>query len=235
MNTLLSWQSSLQQMLKVPGERQRMATALGLSPMTLTRWATGESNPQRSHLIRLVQVVQLQYREELLEGLEAAYPDFQSWLKDDSSEHIPSEFFAQLLDIRTTTTETLRFWRISDLILKQVLAQLDPNQLGMSITLVQCMPPSERHGDKIRSMRERAGRGTFTWTADLEPMALFLGMDWLSCYAVEARRIVNVDDLTKEKLLPAYRTEFEVSAAAHPILLGGNIAGCLAASSTQIG
>ncbi|TMC18508.1 MAG: hypothetical protein E6J33_06530, partial [Chloroflexi bacterium] len=138
MNTLLSWQSSLQHMLKVPGERQRMATALGLSSMTLTRWATGESNPQRSHLIRLVQVVQLQYREELLEGLEAAYPDFQSWLKDDSSEHIPSEFFAQLLDIRTTTTETLRFWRISDLILKQVLAQLDPNQLGMSITLVQC-------------------------------------------------------------------------------------------------
>ena len=60
MNTLLSWQSSLHHMLKVPGERQRMATALGLSPMTLTRWATGESNPQRSHLIRLVQVVQLQ-------------------------------------------------------------------------------------------------------------------------------------------------------------------------------
>ena len=234
MNTLLSWQSSLQHMLKVPGERQRMATALGLSPMTLTRWATGESNPQRSHLIRLVQVVQLQYREELLEGLEAAYPDFQSWLKDDSSEHIPSEFFAQLLDIRTTTTETLRFWRISDLILKQVLAQLDPNQLGMSITLVQCMPPSPTHGNKVRSLRERVGKGTYPWAADLEHLALLLGMESLGGYAVEARHIVNIDDLGKEKLLPAYQTEYEISAAAHPIMLGGQVAGCLSASSTQL-
>jgi hypothetical protein len=129
----------------------------------------------------------------------------------------------------------LRFWRISDMILKQILAQLDPNQLGMAVTLVQCMPPSERHGNKIRSMRERAGRGTFPWTADLEPMALFLGMESLAGYAVEARRIVNTDDLTKEKLLPAYGTDFEASASAHPILLGGSIAGCLAASSTQIG
>ena len=37
-----SWQSILQQVLKTSGERQRMATALGLSPMTLTRWASGE-------------------------------------------------------------------------------------------------------------------------------------------------------------------------------------------------
>jgi transcriptional regulator with XRE-family HTH domain len=234
MDTLLSWQSSLQHILKVPGERHRMATALGLSPMTLTRWASGESNPQRSHLIRLVQVVQLQYREELLEGLEAAYPDFQSWLKDDSSEQISSEFFAQLLNIRTTTTETLRFWRISDLILKQVLAQLDPNQLGMSITLVQCMPPSPKHGNKVRSLRERVGKGTHPWEADLEHLALLLGVESLGGYAVEARHIVNIDDLGKEKLLPAYQTQYEVSAAAHPIMLGGRVAGCLSASSTQL-
>jgi GAF domain-containing protein len=202
--------------------------------MTLTRWASGESNPQRSHLIRLVQVVQLQYREELLDGLEAAYPDFQSWLKDDSSEQISSEFFAQLLNIRTTTTETLRFWRISDLILKQVLAQLDPNQLGMSITLVQCMPPSPKHGNKVRSLRERVGKGTHPWEADLEHLALLLGVESLGGYAVEARHIVNIDDLGKEKLLPAYQTQYEVSAAAHPIMLGGRVAGCLSASSTQL-
>jgi len=137
--------------------------------------------------------------------------------------------------VRTTTTDSLRFWRISDMVLKQVLAQLDPNQLGMAVTLVQCMPPSEAHGNKIRSLRERAGRGTFPWSADLEPIALLLGMEPLAGYATESRRTVNVDDLTKEKLLPAYRTEHEVSAAAHPIMLGGQIAGCLATSSTQVG
>ena len=234
MDTVLSWQRSLQHILKVPGERQRMATALGLSSMTLTRWANGESSPQRPHLMRLVQVVQPQHREELLEGLKVVYPDFQSWLKENSSEQIPSEFFAQLLDMRTTTMDALRFWRISDLILKQVLTQLDPNQLGMSITLVQCMPPSPIHGNKVCSLRERAGKGTYPWAADLEHLALFLGMESLGGYAVEARHIVNVDDLSKDKLLPAYQTEHEVSASAHPIMLGGKVAGCLSASSTQL-
>ncbi len=235
MGTSSTWQNILQQVLKIPGEQQRIAVAIGLSQMTLTRWAKGESNPQRPHLTRLVQVIQPALRDALLEALEDSYQDIHSWLKDDSSEYIPSEFIAQLLSVRTTTTDSLRFWRISDMILKQILAQLDPNQLGMAVTLVQCMPPSERHGNKIRSMRERAGRGTFPWTADLEPMALFLGMESLAGYAVEARRIVNTDDLTKEKLLPTYGTDFEASASAHPILLGGYIAGCLAASSTQIG
>ena len=230
-----TWQSILQQILRIPGEQQRMAVAIGLSQMTLTRWAKGESNPQRPHLTRLLQVTPLAYRDQLLEALEATYPDIHSWQKDDSAENIPSEFYAQLLSVRTTTTDSLRFWRISDMVLKQVLAQLDPNQLGMAVTLVQCMPPCEAHGNKIRSLRERAGRGTFPWSADLEPIALFLGMESLAGYATESRRTVNVDDLTKEKLLPAYRTEHEVSAAAHPIMLGGQIAGCLATSSTQVG
>jgi transcriptional regulator with XRE-family HTH domain len=230
-----TWQSILQQILSIPGEQQRMAVAIGLSQMTLTRWAKGESNPQRPHLTRLVQVIQPAYRDELLAALEAKYPDIHSWLKDDTSEQIPSDFFAQLLTVRTTTTDSLRFWRISDMILKQVLAQLDPNLLGMAVTLVQCMPPAEAHGNKIRSLRERTGRGTFPWSADLEPLALFLGMESLAGYATESRRTVNVDDLRKDKLLPAYRTDHEVSAAAHPIMLGGSIAGCLAASSTQVG
>ena len=104
----------------------------------------------------------------------------------------------------------------------------------MSITLVQCMPPSRAHGNKICSLRERAGKGTFPWAADLEHLALFLGMESLGGYATESRHIVNVDDLRKAKLLPAYQTEYEISAAAHPIMLGGRVAGCLSASSTQV-
>ena len=230
-----TWQSILQQILKTPGEQQRMAVSIGLSQMTLMRWAKGESNPQRPHLTRLVQFIPPAYRDQMLEALEATYPDIHSWQKDESAENIPSEFIAQLLSVCATTTDTLRFWRVSDMVLKQVITQLDPNQLGMAVTLVQCMPPCEAHSNKIRSLRERAGRGTSPWSADLEPIALFLGMESLAGYATESRRIVNVDDLTKEKLLPAYRTEHEVSAAAHPIMLGGKIAGCLAASSTQIG
>jgi len=235
MVTSQSWQSILSHVLKTSGERQRLATILGLSPMTLSRWASGESNPQRPHLVRLVQVVSPQYRDDLIEALETAYPDIHSLLREENPDHVPSEFYADLLSIRTTTTESLRFWRISDLVLKQFLLQLDPNQLGMSVTIIQCMPPASRHGDKIRSLRERVGKGTYPWTADLEHISLFLGLESLGGYTSEARHIVNVDDLSKDKLLPAYQDKYEVSAAAHPIMLGGRIAGCLSASSTQVG
>ena len=72
----------------------------------------------------------------MLEALEDTYPDIHSWQKDNSEENIPSEFFARLLSVRTTTTNLLRFWRISDMVLKQILARFNPNQLGMAVTLV---------------------------------------------------------------------------------------------------
>ncbi|GER86584.1 hypothetical protein KDW_07460 [Dictyobacter vulcani] len=228
-----SWSIVLQGIIKSSGERQRLSAALGVTSMTLSRWASGESKPQKQHLIHLLQVVNTNQRPELLEALEQHYPDIQTWLTEDGSEHIPSEFFAQVLNIRTTTTESLRFWRISELVLKQALTQLDPNRLGMAVKLVQCMRPDSE--GKIRSLRERAGKGTLPWTADLEHDVLFLGLESLSGYAVEVRHIVSDDDLRQSKTFPAVQDAFEVSAAAHPIRFEGRIAGCLLASSTQPG
>ncbi|GCE25207.1 hypothetical protein KDA_06910 [Dictyobacter alpinus] len=228
-----SWSLVLQGIIKSSGEKQRLSSALGVTSMTLSRWASGESKPQKQHLIHLLQVVNSSQRPDLLQALEKQYPDIQTWLTEDSSEHIPSEFFAQVLNIRTTTTESLRFWRISELVLKQTLIQLDPNRLGMAVKLVQCMPPDAE--GKIRSLRERAGKGTLPWTADLEHDVLFLGLESLSGYAVEVRHIVSDDDLRQSKTFPAIQDAFEVSAAAHPIRFEGRIAGCLLASSTQAG
>lgn len=226
-----SWQSILQQIIKTPPERQRLATALGVTTMTLNRWANENSQPQRPHLIRLVQVVPPLHRNELMAALEENYPDLRSWLKDDSADQISTEFFAQVLSVRTTTIDSLRFWHITDLVLRQALEQLDPNKLGMSITLAQCMPPSE--DGKIRTLRERAGKGTLPWTSDLEHLALFLGMESLAGFVIESGRPASVEDLSKDRLLPAYQSDHEVSAGAHPIWFGGRIAGCLLASSTQ--
>ena len=227
-----SWQDVLQTIIKMPGERQRLSTILGVTPVTISRWAHSETTPQRSQLLRLAKAVQPQHREAFMTALETTYPDIQSPLKEAPVEQIPSSFFADLLSVRTTTTEALRFWRISEMVLKEALTLLDPNELGMAISVVQCMPPVD---GKIRSLRETAGKGTLPWAADLENLALFLGMESLAGYSVETRHIANVEDLSKDKLVPAYQTEFEVSSAAHPIWLGGLIAGCLLASSTQIG
>ena len=234
MSSSSSWKSILQRIIKISMERQRLSEALGVTTMTLNRWVHGDSQPQRSHLLRLLQVVQPQHRVELLEALEESYPDIQSWLKEDLPAQVPSTFFAQVLRMRSTIIESLRFWHISDMVLTQALLQLDPHQQGMALTVAQCMPPSD--GGKIRSLRERVGKGTYPWTEDLEHLAIFLGMESLAGYVVETRHVASVEDLRKQtQLLPAYRTEHEVSAAAQPIWLGGGIAGCLLASSTQPG
>lgn len=229
-----SWSSVLQGIIKSTAERQRLAAALGVTNMTLTRWASGESRPHKNHLVHLVQAVHPNHRQELLEALAEQYPEIHVWLTEDTSNQISADFFAQVLNIRTTTTESLLFWRICDVVLKQALAQLDPNNLGMAIKLIQCMPPSPRD-NKIHSLRERVGKGTPPWTADLEHDVLFLGLESLSGYAVEVRHIVNDDDLRKSKTIPSYPDVYEVSAAAHPVRLEGRIAGCLLASSTQPG
>ncbi|HEX3641221.1 MAG TPA: hypothetical protein VHV10_08015 [Ktedonobacteraceae bacterium] len=231
--SLPTWSAVLQGILKSSSERQRLSAALGVTSMTLSRWASGESRPQRAHLIHLVQVIHPNQRQELLDALEEFYPDIQNWVNEVPSEQIPPEFFARVLKIRTTTSETLRFWRISDEVLKQALLQLDPNHLGIAVMLVQCMPPSPIDG-KVRSLRERTGKGTSPWTADLEHDLLFLGLESLSGYSVEVRHIVSDDDLRQSKPFPAVQDSHEVSAAAHPIRFEGRIAGCLLASSAQL-
>ncbi len=227
-----AWSVVLQGIIKSANERQRLASALGVTHMTLLRWASGESKPQRAHLIHLIQAVHPGQRSELLEALEQQYPEIQSWLIEDSSDQVPADFFAQVLNVRTMTTESLLFWRISDMVLKQALEQLDPNHLGMAIKLIQCMPPLSPH-NKIRSLRERAGKGTAPWTADLEHDVLFLGLESMSGYAAEVRRIVVDDDLRVSQTFPALKEQYEISAAVHPVRLEGRIAGCLLASSTQ--
>lgn len=227
-----AWSRVLQKIIKLPSERKRLANALGMSEMTLLRWANGDSNPQRPHLMRLVQVLQADHREEIVSALVEVFPEARSWVREDTTEQVPSWFFAQVLNARTTTTESLLFWRISDLVLKQALAQLDPNNVGMAVKLIQCMPPS-RDG-KIRSIRERAGRGTPPWTADLEHDVLFLGLESLSGYVTESRHPAYSSDLRKNRMVPSFQGEYEMSAAAYPIRLEGRIAGCLLASSIQV-
>jgi transcriptional regulator with XRE-family HTH domain len=232
-STTQAWRGVLQRIIGVPSERHRLATAMAVTPMTLSRWANGNSTPGKTQLIHLVQSVPAEHRTELIEALGQNYNDIYQWLHDEIPEQIPTDFFSQVLNTRATVIDSLRFWQMSEMVLKQTLAQLDTNGLGMSITLVQCMPPS-REG-KIRSLRERVGQGTPPWPADLQHLSAFLGVESLAGYVVQSRCPASIEDLNEDHLLPAYQTEYEVSAAAHPIWLEGRIAGCLLASSTQTG
>jgi hypothetical protein len=236
-NDTSSWRYVLQHATKTSIERQRLAEEMGVNAAALTKWINNEAYPQRPHLVRLIQAIPKPYRQDLIRALEREYPYVQLWLRDDSSnehnEQIPPSFFAQVLNTRATITEPLRFSRIADMVLSQALSQLDPKKVGMAITFAQCMPPS--HENKVRSLRERVGKGTSPWQADLNELSALLGSESLAGHAIEVRHVVNVHDLSKDKVTLAYQADYEVSAAATPIWFSGRIAGSLLASSTQIG
>src|SRR5206468_2142891 len=121
-----------------------------------------------------------EYRSTLLELLLEEFPSLSTTAEEeqkDFSQEIPSEFYTRVLNALATDPKIQRFWSISNLILQQALGQLDPNHLGLAITVVQCMPPSA--DGKIHSLRERAGHGTPPWHMNLEQHAIFLGQESL--------------------------------------------------------
>src|ERR1700686_5107354 len=172
-------------------------------------------------------------RNQAGEWHDIPVPRVESWMKNEDIAHISTEFYLQILNDRASLIEIIRKRELLVKIIKQALIQLDPHQLGMAITLAQCMPPGKN--GKIRSLRERMGQGTYPWDADLENLSIFLANESLAGYVAQNQLPSSIEDLSKETLLPAYQTEDEVSAAATPIMLEGKIAGCLLASSVEIG
>jgi transcriptional regulator with XRE-family HTH domain len=232
MEKVLSWRALLNSIIDNSAERERIANEIGVRPITLARWASGESMPRPQNLGHLLNSLPKRYREQFQELLEEDFPHLFLSGEDNSTDEIAFTFISQVLDTRANTPDMLRFWTMTRLILQHALQQLDSNTLGMSITLVRCMPPT-RDG-KIRSLRESVGLGTPPWSGDLEQRALFLGAESLAGHVVTLCRPETIDDMRiNVSFLPAYQTEYEVSATAHPIMYANRIAGCLLLSSTQ--
>jgi transcriptional regulator with XRE-family HTH domain len=225
------WHELLGMIISNTQERQRIAQELGVRAITLSRWVRGESEPRPQNLRHLLSVLQPDHRDLLLEMLGEEIKESQD-VTDDTSREIPSEFYSRVLSARATTNETLRYWSISSLILQQALGQLDPDRLGLAITVVRCMRSAGEK--KVHSLRESVGKGTAPWTGDLEQRGMFLGAESLAGYVVTTCRPAQLQNIQKDGLtLPAHQVEHEVSAAAHPILYTGRIAGCVLISSTQ--
>src|SRR5438270_11351222 len=95
-----SWRAVLQKIIRQPGERQRLITALGINPMTLNRWLKDEYQPNRAHLTALLRHVPAQYRQEMREAIELDHPDFDGWSSEGELVHISPEFYIETLDNR---------------------------------------------------------------------------------------------------------------------------------------
>jgi hypothetical protein len=230
-----TWRELLGIIISDAKERQRLIETLDITPITLNRWLNGESDPRPQNLRHLLSVLP-QHRERFIELLkeERGLGDLVNPIPDEEpSGEIPAEFYARVFVAHSTMADNLRFWSICNLILQQALGQLDPERQGMSIWVVKCMQPSGPY-NKVRSLREVVGQGTYPWSGNLEQQAMFLGAESLAGNVVTLCRHGIIENLDEEhNLMPAARVDFEKSAAIYPILFAGRIAGVLLISSTQ--
>ena len=156
MQELYSWRVLLGQLIHDPQERNRIANELGINPATLVRWAHNETNPRPQNLSQLLKVVASANRQKLQESIAEEFPEFgikvnEDFIEDTSIE-IPSGTYSSVLHTYITAPKRQRFWLVSNLILQEALRQLDPNLLGMTVSIAQCVKPQE--GMKVRSLRE---------------------------------------------------------------------------------
>lgn len=228
-----NWRELLGKIIRDPQDRQRIATELGISVVTLNRWISGESRPRLQNMRLLLDSLP-EYRQSLLELLPQEFGNAftEAVVTESADRDIPSVFYARVMNAHCMLPPILHFSSVCDVILQQALKQLDPNRLGMEITVVQCMPPGD--DGKIRSVREGLGRGTAPWNRELEERTSFLGAESLAGYVISTGRALAIQSRTEgEHLFPVQWVESEESAMAYPIILANQIAGCMLVSSSQ--
>lgn len=226
-----TWRELLSVIIRDQRVKQRILDELGIQPITLTRWIEEGTEPRQQNFRQLLNVLP-EYREYFITLLGEEFTEAAISRAEDASKDIPAEFFARVLTARANTQKSLRFWSLCNLILQQAIGQLDPDHLGMAITVVRCMKSS--HSPVIRSLHETAALGTPPWPGNLEQKGMFLGAESLAGYCVTiCRNVENNDIRDRSNPLPAHQVPHELSAAASPILFSGKIAGCILVSSTQ--
>jgi hypothetical protein len=231
-----TWRGLLGEIIGDVSEKRRLIKALQISPVTLMRWVDGTSTPRRHNLQQLLKALSPAYRERM----QALLPEGEK-LQDvmwSGQSVLPrvvlSDIYERALHVRATTSPKLRFWSLCQLILQHALGQLDPENHGMSIWVIGCMPPSGPY-QKVRSLRGNVGLGTPPWMGNLEQEAMFLGAESLIGDVVTRCHPVIVQDVRKEhNLLFSAHGEQGMSVAMYPLLYVGRVAGALMVSSKVV-
>jgi hypothetical protein len=229
-----TWRELLARLTERPAERQRVAEALGVTPYTVTRWIEGQSEPRIQNLKRLPEVFPgySQLFSELIQAelVPNAPPPVPSPLAHPQHE-VPAEYLVQVLSAYATSRGPFRSWSLRTLTLQQALAHLDPDRVGMEITLVHCVAPASK--ERVRSLCERMGIGNAPWESRVSRRLLFLGAESLCGWTVGRGEPGVVQNMEQEGLLPFRKGPYEQSAVAWPLQRAGRLAGCLLVSSAQ--
>lgn len=229
-----TWRELLGSIIKNPKEKERLAHALNINPLTLTRWVNNETDPRTNNLHQLL-VVLPQHRSVLLESIRQEFEYFSDEVEgtDDLLPEIPASFFARVLRDYSILNDTQLFWSLGNLILQQAINQLDPHQSGMICVLVQCLPPLE--GNKIQSMRITLRAGTPPWIGYALNRSFLSGSESLAGYVISTSlQPLTIQDVDEDGgIFPLNEMKETKSLTIYPIRRAGRTAGCFSVACSQ--
>ena len=153
-------------------------------------------------------------------------------MADASPESIPVTLYNRVLHLLCTTSYERRFWTTSTAVLNDALKRLDPDHLGLQLSIQQCMAPA--YGTTVRCLRARLALGTPPWN-ELVEQKRFFGAESLAGFVTSIGRQYTIVAINEKQWLPDYLPEHAMSAVAFPIMYAGRVAGCLLVASTQPG
>ncbi|MBO0781617.1 MAG: GAF domain-containing protein [Ktedonobacteraceae bacterium] len=231
-----TWRALLKNIIQDPKEKQRILEELGITAITLNRWIAGDTDPRPQNLRLLITALAPKHRDRIVELLseEKGHGDVLLAVHDNTPLDVSTQFYTQVLEVRSSISENLRFWNLCELIVNQALKQIDPDEQGVYIWVAQCMPPSGPQ-QKVRSLRETLGRATSPWPGKLDEQAMFLGAESLTGSVVTSCRPAIVQNIDAVKhTLPIRHMDHEKSVAIYPILYAGRVGGALLVGSALI-
>ena len=228
-----TWRALLGNVLHNPQERESLAARIGVETITLQRWVSGVSKPREIALHNLLNALTPEQYALFAPLIFAEFPNLVQENPEIKQARLalPAEFYARVLEALAYTPMPIGRQAVQDLIFQQVLEQIDPERLGISINLVCCIPP--RSGQKVHSLRDTGGLGTPPWRHDLEKKTMFLGAESLVGHMLLRFHYGVINSRDEMTFFSANWTEHEQSVAAFSITRQGKIAGSLLVSSAH--
>ena len=220
-----SWRDLLGELTSDSIERQRIASAIGINPVTITRWVDNKSSPRIDNVRQLLDAVP-QRREHLFALMQEEFPELATYDQEpvESMQAIPPAFYARVMNAFASSPPILRAPTITSLILQQLIVHFDPSKKGIIAAIAQCVPPAP--GQKVRSLRQVVERASSEDRP--EQQTLFLGAESQAGRAVMIGSPIMVQSLAEKERRYAIRYEPEEgSIATCPIMKADSTAGCL--------
>src|SRR5581483_9151022 len=117
-NNFKSWRELLGQAIKGSQEKYRLAHEMGVKPITLRRWVTGEPRPREENIRRLARALPSDLSGSFLGLIGAEFPLFSSEnvVQHQVVPEVPAELYAQAMQIYAQTPLSLAYNALYELI-----------------------------------------------------------------------------------------------------------------------